>query len=157
MGDYAIIWLLFLSTHQDFEQCDPKKCTGRRLIKFRLAERLSLTQWFPGVVLSPFGDKSISFEDHDIVRSHGLAVIDCSWAKLEETPFSKIRAYQHRLLPYLVAANPINYGRACQLSCVEALCAGLIISGTFFNQCQCSVLHVQVVKNKVHFADFIVL
>jgi len=124
------------------EQCDPKKCTGRKLVKFGVAEKLSLSQWFPGVVLSPFGDRCISYEDHDIINTRGLAVIDCSWAKLEETPFSKIKAYQHRLLPYLVAANPINYGRPCKLSCVEALCAGLIISGMFL-----SVLLLQYYDN----------
>ena len=95
-----------------------------------------MAQWFPGIVLSPFGDRCISYEDHNVIRSRGLAVVDCSWAKLDDTPFSRVKAYQHRLLPYLVAANPINYGKPCKLSCVEALCAGLIISGMF----QCIVL-----------------
>lgn len=113
----------------DVGQCDPKRCTGRKLSRFDMIETMKLGSRFNGIILSPMGTRCISLEDKDLVDQFGLAVIDCSWAKLDETPFSKMKGNNPRLLPFFIASNNVNYGKACQLSCVEALAAALIIVG----------------------------
>jgi len=113
----------------DFAQCDPKRCTGARLAKRGLFERMPLKQNFRGIVLSPQGQVALSPADSDILRQSGLSVIDCSWARLSEIPFRQMRSGHHRLLPFLVAANTVNYGRPSKLSCAEAAAATLYICG----------------------------
>jgi pre-rRNA-processing protein TSR3 len=54
--------------------------------------------------------------------------LDCSWKKAEQIHDSLPRT-NARALPYLIAANPINYGKPFALSTAEAFAATLYIIG----------------------------
>ena len=83
----------------------------------------------PGaVVLDPEAPKALSREDREAIMKHGLLVVDCSWNQL--TTFPRLRSgLRHRALPFLVASNPVSFGKPQRLSSAEAVAAALFIRG----------------------------
>jgi len=99
----------------DLGQCDRKRCTGvlsaltqtiacppprrarardvarpdagTKLVRQKLVAELRLGIPFPGVILSPVGESCVSAQDRDLIVNRGLAVVDCSWNRLDEVPF----------------------------------------------------------------------
>ena len=113
----------------DLGHCDAKRCSGKKLMRLGLMRELHVGQKFQGVVVSPKAKKVVSAADKDLLEQYGAAVVEASWNRIDEVPFSKIGGKCERLLPYLVAANPTNYGKPWRLNCVEALAACFFICG----------------------------
>jgi len=77
------------------------------------------------LILDPFSEKALSPEDK-IFSS--ITALDYSWEKKDQPRFKK-GFKTGRCLPYLVAANPVNFGKPTKLSTAEALAACLYILG----------------------------
>ncbi|MDK2826907.1 MAG: pre-rRNA-processing protein [Methanolobus sp.] len=111
------------------KQCDPKKCTGKKMAKFGLVDLSEKIERIPSrsILLDPMAQKALSPEDSS---KKGITVLDCSWEEVERVfpQLLKMRL-EHRALPYLVAANPVNFGRPFKLTSVEAFAAALYILG----------------------------
>jgi pre-rRNA-processing protein TSR3 len=113
----------------DLNHCDAKRCSGKKLMRLGLMRELHVGQKFAGIVISPKAKKVVSAADKDLMEQFGAAVVEASWNRIEEVPFSRIGGKCERLLPYLVAANATNYGKPWRLNCVEALAACFVICG----------------------------
>jgi pre-rRNA-processing protein TSR3 len=110
---------------------DPRKCSARKLHRFGYASLTTQMRRLPrhAVLLDPFAEKSLSREDLEAASVHGLAALDCSW-KTAEDAFRRLELKMiPRALPFLLAANPVNYGKPFQLSTLEAFAAALYILG----------------------------
>lgn len=105
----------------DFGQCDAKRCTGKKLSRAGWIRELKPSQRCRGraIVLTPDASQSVCPMDREVIISDGICVVDCSWNRVDEMPFHILKGGQPRLLPFLVAANPVNYGRPFKLTCVE--------------------------------------
>lgn len=98
-------------------------------MRLGMMRELHVGQKFAGIVVSPKGKKIVSREDKPLLDQYGAAVVEASWNRIDEVPFGRIGGKCERLLPYLVAANPTNYGKPWRLNCVEALAACFYICG----------------------------
>ncbi len=112
----------------DAKECDPKKCTSRKLARFNLLRLLPSAQKIPtgSILLTPEAEKAFSKKDRKRAEKKGIVVLDVSW---RAATFPRIPGTQERALPFLVAANPVNFGKPFQLSSVEALAGALYILG----------------------------
>ncbi len=120
-------------------QDDPKKNTARKLARFELAQLFDRVNLIPrgAILLDPTAEKALSREDLGNAQQRGIVALDCSW-KLLETVFPEARKWTTpRALPFLLAANPVNYGKPMMLSTAEALAASCAILG---EQAQCEEL-----------------
>ncbi len=115
----------------DAKECDPKRCTAIKLYRQNKVTMVNNLRKIPynAIVLDAQAQKAVSCEDHNRITKYGLSALDCSWNKLKKTSFNFKSKKNHRLLPFLVAANPVNYGKPCKLSTAEALSATLYIVG----------------------------
>lgn len=123
-------------------QDDPKKNTAVRASKDNLLRLHKDMRRLPkrGIILEPLCGKVLGPEDRELFDKNGALVgLDCSWAQIEasvQQVMNRTRL-QPRMLPLLLAANPVNWGKPGKLTTVEALAASLYLLG---RQEQCSTL-----------------
>jgi len=110
---------------------DPKKCSAKKMAKFGFVKLETNIRKLPKdcILLNPFAKKSISKEDLSTAKRHGILAVDCSWKNAESSFDFLIKKNRSRALPFVLAANPVNYGKALKLSTLEAFAAALYILG----------------------------
>jgi pre-rRNA-processing protein TSR3 len=113
------------------EECDRRKCTTLRLVRRGKVKVVNKLNMLPNgaIVLDPFSEKALSPEDQKTVEGNGITALDCSWKRINKSSAMFKGRINHRSLPFLVAANPTNYGKPCILSTAEAIAATFYIVG----------------------------
>ncbi len=112
------------------DECDRKKCTTIKMEKMGKCRIVYNLNRIPSgaIVLNPFAEKAVSYEDYRFVAHRGIVGLDCSWNEVSKSKkFFSLSKY-HRSLPFLIATNPVNFGKPCILSTVEAIAATLYIT-----------------------------
>ncbi|MEM4879474.1 MAG: DUF367 family protein [Desulfurococcaceae archaeon] len=112
-----------------FWEDDPLKNTALKMVRKNLA-RIIKPREIRGkpIILNPFSTSYLGPWDRVYVENSGIIVVDASWRKLSSHKFTNIRGV-HVKIPPLLPANPINYGKPCILSSIEAVAASLYITG----------------------------
>jgi len=110
---------------------DPKKCSAKKLHKFGFVklEKNIRRVLKHAILLNPFAKKSLSKEDLKIAKKNGILAIDCSWKNAENSFEYLNQENISRALPFLVAVNPVNYGKPFKLTTLEAFASALYILG----------------------------
>ncbi len=112
-----------------YREDDPSKNTALKLVRMGFAVLVSKhsVRGYP-LVLNPYSNTYLGPWYRNQVLQHGVLVLDASWKKLSKNKFKGLRG-EHVKLPPLLPGNPINYGKPCMLSSIEAVAATLYITG----------------------------
>ena len=108
------------------DTCDPRKCSVKKLGRSGMVRIVPRIRAIPRgtILLDPTAEQALSPADHP---APSITVLDCSWEVLDT---SAVRSLRHRrALPFLLAANPVNFGKPFKLSSLEAFAAALFILG----------------------------
>jgi len=111
------------------DEDDPKKCSAKKMNKFGLVILEKNIRNIPknAVLLNPFAEKSLSKEDQESATKNGIVAVDCSWKNAEKSFQYLNKINVSRALPFLIASNPVNFGKPFKLTTLEAFAAALYI------------------------------
>ena len=87
--------------------CNPKKCTVKKLERAGMVTIVTSPVKIPknSLILDPTAVQAISPADRGVPS---ITALDCSWEVLDTGIVRRFR--MRRALPFLVAANPVNFG-----------------------------------------------
>ncbi len=117
--------LIVYHTNED----DPKKCSAKKLARFghvNLETKIRQTP-IDAILLNPFSKRCFSKEDKKNAEKNGILAVDCSWVNADTSFGFLDKRCKSRALPYLIAANPVNFGKPFKLTTLEAFAAALYI------------------------------
>lgn len=124
-------------------QCDKKKCTSIRIrdSQQKLPFKLIWSEQYSrirknSIVLTPNSSTYLTHADKELIEKVGITILDCSWKAGDK--YLKDWIFPNgRILPPLIAGNPVNYGKWQTLTSLEALAASFYIVGL---EDECSAL-----------------